>query len=192
MGASVSAVDMLISSRSFCDAAAERRSNKPCLDTPVGGLMLMGSQKMEKAETKQEGEKYKDKFRGITGCDTELLAWGLDEFGLNFIDELDSMHGFAYYKHKEEQLIISRDHAGIKPLYYAEIDKGLVFGSELKGMLDKVPGARKLDKLASSFQSRTGCNPLRNTLFSGIKQLLPGETLTYCLKQKKFVDSKRI
>tara|TARA_B100000405_G_scaffold201308_1_gene141216 strand:- start:199 stop:1923 length:1725 start_codon:yes stop_codon:yes gene_type:complete len=137
-------------------------------------------------------EKYKDKFRGITGCDTELLAWGLDEFGLNFIDELDSMHGFAYYKHKEEQLIISRDHAGIKPLYYAEIDKGLVFGSELKGMLDKVPGARKLDKLASSFQSRTGCNPLRNTLFSGIKQLLPGETLTYCLKQKKFVDSKRI
>ena len=137
-------------------------------------------------------EKYKDKFRGITGCDTELLAWGLDEFGLNFIDELDSMHGFAYYKHKEEQLIISRDHAGIKPLYYAEIDKGLVFGSELKGMLDKVPGARKLDKLASSFQSRTGCNPLRNTLFSGIKQLLPGETLTYSLKQKKFVDSKRI
>mgnify|MGYP003314912580 CR=1 FL=1 len=87
---------------------------------------------------------------------------------------------------------LSRDHAGIKPLYYAEIDKGLVFGSEVKGMLDKVPGARKLDKLASSFQSRTGCNPLRNTLFSGIKQLLPGETLVYSLKDKKFIDSKRI
>ncbi len=137
-------------------------------------------------------EKYRNNFAGITGCDTELLAWGLDEFGLDFIDEIDSMHGFAYYKHKEEQLILSRDHAGIKPLYYAEIDKGLVFGSEVKGMLDKVPGARKLDKLASSFQSRTGCNPLRNALFSGIKQLLPGETLVYSLKDKKFIDSKRI
>lgn len=157
--------------------------------TPNGNTLVYNGEIFNYYELK---EKYKDRFRGITGCDTELLAWGLDEFGLNFIDELDSMHGFAYYKHKEEQLIISRDHAGIKPLYYAEIDKGLVFGSELKGMLDKVPGARKLDKLASSFQSRTGCNPLRNTLFSGIKQLLPGETLTYSLKQKKFVDSKRI
>jgi asparagine synthase (glutamine-hydrolysing) len=72
------------------------------------------------------------------------------------------------------------------------MEKVLVFGSEVKGMLDKVPGARKLDNLAASFQSRTGCNPLRNTLFSGIKQLLPGETLVYSLKDKKFVDSKRI
>ena len=136
-------------------------------------------------------EKYKD-FTDTTGCDTELLAWGLDKFGLSFIDEIDSMHGFAYYEVDKDRITISRDHAGIKPLYYAEIDRGLVFGSEVKGMLDIVPGARKLDKLAASFQSRTGCNPLRNSIFSGIKQLLPGETLVYCLKDKKFIDSKRI
>jgi len=157
--------------------------------TPKGNTLVYNGEIFNYYELK---EKYRSQFAGITGCDTELLAWGLDEFGLDFIDEIDSMHGFAYYKHKEEQLILSRDHAGIKPLYYAEIDKGLVFGSEVKGMLDKVPGARKLDKLASSFQSRTGCNPLRNTLFSGIKQLLPGETLVYSLKDKKFIDSKRI
>ena len=157
--------------------------------TPKGNTLVYNGEIFNYYELK---EKYRSKFAGITGCDTELLAWGLDEFGLDFIDEIDSMHGFAYYKHKEEQLVLSRDHAGIKPLYYAEVDKGLVFGSEVKGMLDKVPGSRKLDKLAASFQSRTGCNPLRNTLFSGIKQLLPGETLTYSLKEKKFIDSKRI
>ena len=157
--------------------------------TPKGNTLVYNGEIFNYYELKK---KYRSEFAGITGCDTELLAWGLDEFGLDFIDEIDSMHGFAYYKHKEEQIVLSRDHAGIKPLYYAEIDQGLVFGSELKGMLDKVPGARKLDKLASSFQSRTGCNPLRNTLFSGIKQLLPGETLVYSLKDKKFIDSKRI
>lgn len=136
-------------------------------------------------------EKYPE-FEDTTGCDTELLAWGLDKFGLDFIDELDSMHGFAYYQPDKDLITISRDHAGIKPLYYAEIDTGLVFGSELKGMLDKVPGSRKLDKLASSFQSRTGCNPLRNTLFTGIKQLLPGETLTYSISERKFTCNKRI
>jgi asparagine synthase (glutamine-hydrolysing) len=77
-------------------------------------------------------------------------------------------------------------------LYYAEIKEGLVFGSEVKGMLDKVPGSRTLDNLAASFQSRTGVNPLRNTLFSGIKKVLPGETIVYDINSKKLDHAKRI
>ena len=138
-------------------------------------------------------EKYSGKgFAGITGCDTELLAWGLDEFGLNFIDEIDSMHGFAYFEKDKKQLTLSRDHAGIKPVYYAEINEGLVFGSEIKGMLDKVPGSRKLDQLAVGCMSTTGINPLRNTFFTGIKKLLAGETIVYDIKNKKITNTKRI
>ncbi len=156
--------------------------------TPRGNRLVYNGEIFNYYELK---DKYKQ-FTDTTGCDTELLAWGLDEFGLEFIDEMDSMHGFAYCDVDKNTLTLSRDHAGIKPVYYAEIDKGLVFGSEVKGMLDKVPGARKLDPLAASMQSRTGCNPLRNSIFSGIKQLLPGETLIYDVKQKQFVDSKRV
>lgn len=138
-------------------------------------------------------QKYNGKgFAGITGCDTELLAWGLDEFGLNFIDEIDSMHGFAYYRKEEQQLWLSRDHAGIKPLYYAEIKEGLVFGSEIKGMLDKVPGSRKMDNLAVSFMARTGINALRNTFFTGIKKLLAGETIVYDLAKKQIIRTHRV
>ena len=158
--------------------------------TPDGNVLIYNGEIFNYYELK---EKYTGKgFAGITGCDTELLAWGLDEFGIDFIDEIDSMHGFAYYKTKEQTLWISRDHAGIKPLYYAEIQSGLVFGSELKGLFDKVPGSRTLDTLAVAMQSRTGCNPLRNTIFSGIKQLLPGETLVYDIQRKKFINSKRV
>lgn len=136
-------------------------------------------------------EKYKD-FVDTTGCDTELLAWGLDKFGLSFIDEIDSMHGFAYYEVDKDKLTLSRDHAGIKPLYYAQIKEGLVFGSEIKGMLDKVPDSRKLDNLASSMLSKTGTNPLRNTLFTNIKKVLPGETIVYDLGSQMIDYAKRI
>ena len=136
-------------------------------------------------------KKYKN-FKDTTGCDTELLAWGLDTYGISFIDEIDSMHGFAYYIEEDNTITLSRDHAGIKPLYYAEIDRGLVFASEIKGMLDVVPNARTLDNLACSMMTKAGTNPLRNTLFTNIKKVLPGETIVYDIKNKKLDYRKRI
>ena len=114
--------------------------------TPAGNWLIYNGEIFNYYELK---EKYSD-FAGITGCDTELLAWGLDTYGLDFLNEIDSMHAFAYYKVNENELWISRDHAGIKPLYYAEIKEGLIFGSEIKGMLDHVPQSRVIDPLAFS------------------------------------------
>ncbi len=158
--------------------------------TPKGNTLVYNGEIFNYYELK---DKYHGKgFAGITGCDTELLAWGLDEFGLDFLDEIDSMHGFAYYEPRKKRLTLSRDHAGIKPVYYAEIKEGLVFGSEIKGMLDKVPGSRQIDKLAMSCLAHTGINATRNTVFSGIKKLLAGETLVYDIENKKFIATKRI
>ena len=149
--------------------------------TPQGNKLVYTGEIFNYYELK---EKYKD-FTDTTGCDTELLAWGLDKFGLLFVDEIDSMHGFAYYEVDKNTLTLSRDHAGIKPVYYAEIKEGLVFGSEIKGMLDKVPNSRTMDNLAVSFMARTGINALRNTFFTGIKKLLAGETIVYNMVDKK-------
>jgi len=158
--------------------------------TPKGNWLVYNGEIFNYYELKS---KYKDKgFSGSTGCDTELLAWGLDEFGLKFLSEIDSMHGFAYYKIKDQELWLSRDHAGIKPLFYAEVKQGLIFGSEIKGMLDRVPGARKVDHLGASFMAKTGINALRNTFFSGVKKLLAGETLVYDLQNKMIKHTDRI
>jgi asparagine synthase (glutamine-hydrolysing) len=134
--------------------------------------------------------KYTD-FNPRTTCDTELLAWGLDHYGIDFIDHIDSMHGFAYYNINKNELILSRDHAGIKPVYYAEIACGIVFGSEIKGMLDIVPNSRKIDPMALACLSLTGINATKNTFFSNIKKLLAGETLVYDVSNKKIKHMKR-
>ena len=163
------------------------RSQQPWL-TPKGNRLVYNGEIFNYSELLQ---KYKN-FKNTTDCDTELLAWGLDEYGIDFIDEIDSMHGFAYYDIPKQKIILSRDHAGIKPLFYAKIDKGLVFASEIKGMLDIVQDARHLDNLASSMLSKTGTNPLRNTLFTNIKKVLPGETIIYDVVDGTFDYAKRI
>jgi len=156
--------------------------------TPKGNILTYNGEIFNYYELK---EKYKD-FKDTTGCDTELLAWGLDTYGLDFIDQIDSMHGFAYYDINKKEIILSRDHAGIKPVYYAETKEGLVFGSEIKGLLDKVPSSRKLDELAVGCMSTTGINPLRNTFFTGIKKVLAGETIVYNIANKKITNTKRV
>ena len=156
--------------------------------TPKGNILTYNGEIFNYYELKK---KYKH-FKDTTGCDTELLAWGLDTYGLNFIDEIDSMHGFAYYNVNKKEIVLSRDHAGIKPVYYAETKEGLVFGSEIKGLLDKVPNSRKLDELAVGCMSTTGINPLRNTFFTGIKKLLAGETIVYNITNKKIKQTKRV
>ena len=40
-------------------------------------------------------KKFKN-FKPKTKCDTELLAWGLDEFGIEFVNQIDSQHAFAF------------------------------------------------------------------------------------------------
>ena len=157
--------------------------------TPAGNWLIYNGEIFNYYSLKQQ---YTGKgFAGITGCDTELLAWGLDTFGLNFLDQIDSMHSFAYYKVKENELWISRDHAGIKPLYYAEVKQGLIFGSEIKGMLEHVPGSNKIDEMAFSSMAHVGLNPTANTFFSNIKKLLSGETIIYDLQNKKIKSKKR-
>ena len=163
------------------------KSQQPWL-TPKGNRLVYNGEIFNYEELVKRHKKFKD----TTGCDTELLAWGLDTYGLDFIDEIDSMHGFAYYQLDEKTITLSRDHAGIKPLYYAQIDQGLVFASEIKGMLDIVPEARTLDNLACSMMTKAGTNPLRNTLFTNIKKLLPGETLVYDIDKKTIDSAKRI
>ena len=130
-------------------------------------------------------------FTPKTTCDTELLAHLLDVKGHNCVEHLDSMHGFAYYDRQNKTITLSRDHVGIKPLFYAEIPDGIIFGSEIKGMIDHVPNARCIDEFAAAAMSYSGINATRHTMFTNIKKVLPGETLVYSIEHKKFVQSQR-
>jgi asparagine synthase (glutamine-hydrolysing) len=165
---------------------SEPSQGKQPWKTPKGNVLVYNGEIFNYQEL---CNKYHNQFTPTTTCDTELLAFLLDRDPQQTIKEIDSMHGFAYYDRQTKKLIISRDHAGIKPLYYAETQDGLVFGSEIKGMLDKVPNSNKIDDIASACMSYCGVNATNHSLFNNIRKVMPGQTLTYDVANKKFAGS---
>lgn len=113
-------------------------------------------------------------------CEPPLHLYARD--GLAMIDSLRGMYALALYDPGRngavERLVLARDPFGIKPLYIAEGDHGVAFASEPQALVAAgfgrpvtvAPGAR--DELLQ-LQFTTGAQ----TLFSGIRRLLPGETV---------------
>ena len=68
------------------------RSQQPW-KTPQGNILIYNGEIFNYFELL---DKYPN-FVPKTTCDTELLAWGLDQYGIDFVQQIDSMHAFAYY-----------------------------------------------------------------------------------------------
>jgi asparagine synthase (glutamine-hydrolysing) len=89
------------------------------------------------------------------------------------------MFGFAIWDARRRRLLLARDRAGIKPLYYAATDDGLVFASEPKTILASglVEARLRADSLPDYFMFRAPVHP--HSLVEGLRKLGPGERLLY-------------
>lgn len=69
--------------------------------------------------------------------DTEVLLEALNFWGIEAIPKLNGMFSFAWYDRRERTLVLARDHAGIKPLYYFlhPTGRGLAFASQYNVLL---------------------------------------------------------
>lgn len=112
-----------------------------------------------------------------TASDTEVLVHLYEELGEDCVHELRGMFAFAVWDAPRRRLFLARDRLGIKPLYYAEVGQSLVFGSEIKAILQhpQVQAALDLEGL-SNFLSLKYV-PAPQTMFSGISALPPGHLL---------------
>lgn len=127
-----------------------------------------------KAALQQQGTEFH------TRSDTEVLLQQLRHFGVEGLDACEGMWAFAYYRQDSQELSLSRDRFGEKPLYLYRDETGLYFASEVKfifALLGRtlpihfphlyrylVNGYKSLYKQSSSF-------------FEGISELQPGHCL---------------
>ncbi|MDP3920118.1 MAG: asparagine synthase (glutamine-hydrolyzing) [Candidatus Omnitrophota bacterium] len=123
-------------------------------------------------ELRDRLEKKGHHFR--TRSDTEVLLHAYVEKREKCLDDLNGMFAFAVYDEKDKSLFVARDRLGIKPLFYAETDKGLVFASELKAFLACPWISCELDLQALSHFLSLNYLPPPWTPLKGIRQLLPG------------------
>ena len=123
-------------------------------------------------------ERAGHRFR--TRCDTEVIVHHVEEHGVPGVATLDGMFAFALWDAAARRLVLARDRAGIKPLYYAALaDGGIVFASELGSLLAHggVHAELSVPGLASYFFSDYAHAP--ETIVRGVRKLPPGHTLVW-------------
>jgi asparagine synthase (glutamine-hydrolysing) len=116
-----------------------------------------------------------DNFR--TTSDTEVVLRAYRRWGPACVERLRGMFAFAIWDESEEQLFCARDRFGIKPFAYALHDGVFHGASEAKALLPFLPAVETdLDALKDylAFQFCLA----GKTLFKGVRELLPGHTLT--------------
>lgn len=116
------------------------------------------------------------KHRFGTASDTEVLVHAYEEYGLDFPSKLNGMFSFALWDTKKKMLILGRDRMGIKPLYYYVEGGRLIFGSEIKSILQH-PLKREVDASALYKFLVLKYVPGEATMFRGIRKLPPGHLL---------------
>jgi len=125
---------------------------------------------------REELEAKGHRFR--TRSDTEVILHLYEERGVECFSELRGMFALALWDARQNKLILARDRFGKKPLYYASLDRGLYFGSELKCLhAAKLP--LDLDKEALRLYFLFGYIPDPWSPFQQVRKLPPGSWLSY-------------
>jgi len=112
-----------------------------------------------------------------TTSDTEVVLAAYRRWGKDCVTHLRGMFAFALWDEARQELFCARDRFGIKPFYYATAGDNYYFASEVKALL---PFVDKIETDVEGFKDYLAFQfcLAGKTLFKGIKELLPGHTLS--------------
>ena len=127
-------------------------------------------------ELRTELEGRGHQFKSST--DTEVIVHLYEELGDQCVARLRGMFAFALWDERQQRLLLARDRVGVKPLYYANTGKSLLFSSEMKSLLvdpdiDRRINPQAIDRFLTYYYLAGN-----ETLFEGIFKLDPGHYLT--------------
>jgi len=147
------------------------------MHTPDGNWTLVFNGEVYNfPELRRELEAEGVVFRGTS--DSEVILHALARQGPAAFSRFNGMFAVAAWNAATRRLYLARDRFGIKPLYYALNERGIVFGSEIKALLAAGRTPTELDWAALHEYLYYG-NPLREkTVFRAVREVLPGHYLT--------------
>jgi asparagine synthase (glutamine-hydrolysing) len=144
------------------------------MSAPSGATIAFNGEIYNHVELREQFAAAGRTFRSRS--DTECILAAYEAHGEDCLRDLRGMFAFAIWDERKKRLFCARDRFGIKPFYYAVVDGILYFASEAKALLPFLPDiGTDADALAQYliFQYTIG----EQTLFKGIRQLLPGHAL---------------
>ncbi|MFF7591453.1 asparagine synthase (glutamine-hydrolyzing) [Kitasatospora purpeofusca] len=123
-----------------------------------------------RAELRAKGHRFE------TRSDTEVVLRAYQEWGDALVERLEGMYAFAVWDEREQRLLLVRDRLGVKPLFWAEIDGGLAFGSEPKALFahPEITPTVDADGLREAYSLLFNTGP---TVWAGVREVHPGALL---------------
>ncbi len=121
--------------------------------------------------------------------DTEVILHAYQEWGDACVNKFNGMWAFCIYDRQTQNLFISRDRYGIKPLFYFVDNQRFVFASEIKSVMQHDINLT-INKAALNFFFYQKYITGEDTIYNEIKKLLPAHSLNFNLKTKELKISK--
>jgi len=111
-------------------------------------------------------------------ADSEVILHLYEEKGVDAIADLDGMFAIAIWDGRLRRLVLARDRAGKKPLFYVQRPHCVLFASEIKSFLRHPDVTLEPDPSAFPAYFIHGYVPCPGTLYKGVRQIEPGTFTT--------------
>lgn len=121
-----------------------------------------------RAELKAKGAEF------LGNSDTEVILRLYIDRGRSALSLLNGMFALAIWDPRDRSLLLARDGAGVKPLYYAQPPSGFLFASELKALLACAEVERSIDPCAVWLYLTYLWSPTPTTMLRAVRKLEPG------------------
>ncbi len=122
-------------------------------------------------ELEQAGHRYR------SHCDTETILHAYEQFGADCVDRFRGMFSFAVWDKTNRRLFCARDRLGIKPFYYYWDGAVFAFASEIKALFGHPAISASFRESSLPEYLAFGYTSGEETMFAGIRKLMPGHTL---------------
>ncbi|HJZ79094.1 MAG TPA: asparagine synthase (glutamine-hydrolyzing), partial [Pyrinomonadaceae bacterium] len=109
--------------------------------------------------------------------DSETILHLYEERGLDFVHDLEGDYAIALWDAARERLVLARDRAGVKPLYFYQHNGRFIFGSEIKAILQHPEVTPQLNEEALYHYLTFVTTPAPQTLFRGVQKLPAGHLM---------------
>jgi asparagine synthase (glutamine-hydrolysing) len=150
---------------------------QPIYNEDRSKVVILNGEIYNFGELRRELETLGHRFR--TRSDTEVIVHAYEEYGTGCVERLRGMFAFALWDDGERRLLLARDRAGKKPLYYAVDGERLSFASELKALLQDPGLKRSINHEALDDYFTFGAIQPPATIFEGVAQLPPAHCLVW-------------
>lgn len=151
--------------------------DQPIQDAPSGSVIVFNGEIYNHMELRRELERRGRRF--FSHSDTETVLQAFLEWDTECFARMRGMFAVALWSEPAQRLVLARDRMGIKPLYYAQRDEDIYFGSELKTILVHPGIGRSLSLEGLDCYLSLNYVPAPWTLVEGVYKLLPGHWLEW-------------